>query len=373
MLPQLSQPPCIPATLPGLSGLWHSGIDAARVNMIYATAATRAGLPLPDFVAIGRAQEALVRFMHEEHRYVREHALLASPEHRHFYERFAHDVLNRKAAYYSFWVQNIRSRPAMAERWLKRAQGSFRVQPVLQDFMEGLVQMRLVGITERKIQDRVALSSDWAFASLTREAGARTFFGNLFDNGFKYSRPEGGYIQITHPAASSPDEAPLVFLYEDDGIGMDPDFAKELGREGRLREGRAEEVDGDGIGWESMGLVARDLGWRWSIESAIGKGTKVTVTLNEGDLIPVDRAKPIKDFDLSPENLLPTSRFVDGARVFLKASPFAGYQMAPVDGVPMIDVARSPVYGAIERARVVRDYLERHLIVQGAPAARAPW
>lgn len=103
---------------------------------------------------------------------------------------------------------------------------------------------------------------------------------NLVENGIKYADPDKRYRQIGiffHPETG-------ILEYEDNGIGMAPEFAARLGDE-PMREGRAEGVKGTGTGWTIIAHNLRALGWSWEIETEPGAGTKVRIKIPEKDLV----------------------------------------------------------------------------------------
>jgi len=105
---------------------------------------------------------------------------------------------------------------------------------------------------------------------------------NLLSNAVKYT-PKGGHIRF----ATSSEEMPtgrirFTFSVEDDGIGMSEEFQRVMFDEFAREENnplRMETIAGTGLGLPIVKRLVDLMGGEIEVESALGKGTKVTVHL----------------------------------------------------------------------------------------------
>ncbi|MFL6698049.1 MAG: ATP-binding protein [Vitreoscilla sp.] len=116
-------------------------------------------------------------------------------------------------------------------------------------------------------------SPAWVLADPMR---LRQVLINLLSNAVKYNRP-GGTVRVV--TAISPDGADVLIDVIDDGIGMTPDQLAHLyepfNRLGRERGG----VEGTGIGLALTRQLVRLMQGRLDVDSEIGRGTRVRITL----------------------------------------------------------------------------------------------
>ncbi len=98
---------------------------------------------------------------------------------------------------------------------------------------------------------------------------------NLVDNAIKYC-PAGSTISIN---ADEQEESTLVRV-EDDGPGIDPKHLPRLfERFYRVDAGRSRDVGGTGLGLSIVKHLAEAMGGEVDVESAVGRGSKFTLTL----------------------------------------------------------------------------------------------
>lgn len=109
----------------------------------------------------------------------------------------------------------------------------------------------------------------------------QTLLLNLTENGAKYADPEKQTRWIRYRV----DGENGILVYRDNGIGMNPQFAQQLGGATHMREGRSAEVEGTGTGWVLIAKACQKLGWTFQIASQPGEGTAITFTMKPGDLI----------------------------------------------------------------------------------------
>lgn len=104
----------------------------------------------------------------------------------------------------------------------------------------------------------------------------RRAFSNLISNALKYS-PEGGLVEIWGKTG----DGAVEICIADHGIGVP---AAELGRvhERFFRGSNAGSIPGTGIGLSLVQHIVEQHGGRMTIESELGRGTRVTVSLPIG-------------------------------------------------------------------------------------------
>ena len=104
----------------------------------------------------------------------------------------------------------------------------------------------------------------------------RRAFSNLISNALKYS-PERGYVEICGRTGDGIVEISVA----DHGIGIP---AAELSRvrERFFRGSNAGSIPGTGIGLSLVEQIVEQHGGRMTIESEVGHGTRVTVSLPLG-------------------------------------------------------------------------------------------
>lgn len=96
---------------------------------------------------------------------------------------------------------------------------------------------------------------------------------NLVDNGIKFTEKGGVIIKYqSHPSLIS---------VEDTGIGIPKEHIPRLGeRFYRVDKARSRELGGTGLGLAIVKHFVKAHGWNMSIESEVGKGTKVTLFIS---------------------------------------------------------------------------------------------
>lgn len=99
---------------------------------------------------------------------------------------------------------------------------------------------------------------------------------NLLSNAVKYT-PAGGRISL---AAAVDDDGRMVFTVADTGIGIaKEDMSRVLAPFEQVRDSQALASEGTGLGVYLSRVLAQLHGGTLEIESEVGKGTVVTVTL----------------------------------------------------------------------------------------------
>ncbi|MDO5408545.1 MAG: response regulator [Eubacteriales bacterium] len=139
-------------------------------------------------------------------------------------------------------------------------------------------------------------------------------FINLLTNAVKYT-PEGGRVQVDleeRVVTENPGLVTLIFSVTDSGIGMSEEFQKTMYESfSRATDSRIDRIQGSGLGLAICHQMVELMGGTITCESALGKGTKFTVTVE----VPVAE-KMMDDLILPPMKLL----LVDDDRMFLSST-----------------------------------------------------
>ena len=106
-------------------------------------------------------------------------------------------------------------------------------------------------------------------------------FTNLMSNAVKFT-PNGGNITLT--ITEYPNKQAKVgcyeFVFEDDGIGIAPEFINRIFDPfSRAEDGRVSKIQGTGLGMTISRNIVRMMGGDIRVESEINKGSKFTVTI----------------------------------------------------------------------------------------------
>ena len=107
-------------------------------------------------------------------------------------------------------------------------------------------------------------------------------FVNLCSNAIKYT-PDGGRIRITvlERPSHSANYGEYEFVFEDNGIGMSPEFLKVLFEPfTRAEDSRLSKVTGTGLGMAITHNLIRMMDGDIQVDSSPGKGTCFTVTIH---------------------------------------------------------------------------------------------
>lgn len=107
-------------------------------------------------------------------------------------------------------------------------------------------------------------------------------FLNLASNAVKYT-PEGGNIKIGISEISREKDRAgrYEFVFEDDGIGMSPEFVKHIFEPfSRASDSRISKIHGTGLGLAITDNLVRMMNGDIKVESELGKGSRFTVTIS---------------------------------------------------------------------------------------------
>ena len=147
----------------------------------------------------------------------------------------------------------------------------------LDELARGLAEhMAIVGLERGQALGLGRLDPCWVLGDEDR---LRRLVFNLLDNAIKYT-PEGGEIRLEVRR----DSGQALVTVEDSGIGIEPEHLPFLfDRFHRVDPARGRVVEGTGLGLAICRSIAESHGGRIEIESAPGRGTRVTVRLPDRD------------------------------------------------------------------------------------------
>jgi len=120
----------------------------------------------------------------------------------------------------------------------------------------------------------------------------------------------------------------------------DPDDLEPIREDGTISDG----IKNTGTGWPTIKRVMARHGRRYLVESRKGHGTKVTLFLEEGDIVKFDHNEPLTDAFIPEDKIMPAEQIVEAASVFQNAQPLAGWRWVQHEGECMLDVSESPLF-----------------------------
>lgn len=167
--------------------------------------------------------------------------------------------------------------------------GANNFQPVrLDTLVRDVVEHVQVMAQERGLDLRAALASRYEIKGDADRL--RQLFFNLLDNAIKYT-PPGGSVAVEGRI----EDGKVRVTITDTGIGIPGEHVPHVfDRFYRVDSSRSRETDGNGLGLAICCAIAESHGGRLEIESTLGVGTRVVVTMpaSAGDFtIPSSKAK----------------------------------------------------------------------------------
>lgn len=147
----------------------------------------------------------------------------------------------------------------------------------VQKFMEKLYAPLIRG-KEQIMDSKITVEHD---DCLVDDAHLQRIAENIISNAIKYTPAKGRITIFMQEGAMGPDGANLLkFGVEDTGIGMSPDELKNIFEPFyRASEVVHTNIQGTGLGMSIAKSMTEMLGGTIEIQSTMGKGTKVTVTV----------------------------------------------------------------------------------------------
>lgn len=105
---------------------------------------------------------------------------------------------------------------------------------------------------------------------------------NLLSNATKFTPEEGEIsVDVTETPSQKPDCAHFTFRVADSGIGMKPEFVKNLFESfTREKDSRVDQIEGSGLGMAITKMIVDMMGGEIRVESEPGRGTVFTVELD---------------------------------------------------------------------------------------------
>ncbi len=140
-------------------------------------------------------------------------------------------------------------------------------------FQEQLVQKKL----SLKV-DTTGIKHNCVIGDVQR---LQRIFVNILGNAVKFT-PENGTIKFSasERRCKLKDRYFYSFVFEDNGIGMEPEFAEKIFEPfTRAQDTRITKIEGSGLGMSIAVNVAKLMGGDIKVESKPGKGSKFTVTV----------------------------------------------------------------------------------------------
>lgn len=162
--------------------------------------------------------------------------------------------------------------------------GEFKIRTMPMDLHELIANLRETlqstaperGLTwECKVHD---LDRDWVCSDSLRLSQV---FTNLISNAVKYT-PEGGTVALEffEEPAEKPDRVRFVGIVRDTGIGMTPEFMKNMYQEfARAVDTRVNKVRGSGLGLAIVKRIVDMMNGDITVDSHPGRGSVFRVTL----------------------------------------------------------------------------------------------
>ncbi len=360
----LQQPPIVLNNVLSRVQFWNAGMNAYRAHIAYAV---ETGMSPEDTFQVARAQRPLLRLIGMEADAFRGRVdageLKLNDEELYMLSLFRHDVVGKEVGTYHGWMDILSFDRRYLKSWWEGARFAYTRGGTVADLLRGVESAYLPlalrnGMTiECQFQTGVSVKSHrrkslrphtLMFAHRADYDLARTAVANLVENSIKYYCRRADDLGVISLGV---DEYTLAVC--DNGMGMEPQFAARLGCESRIREGRAADVTGSGIGWTSIGASINLLGWGFSIMTEPERGTSVMIEMSPASFLPA-HAMRVREHAHTHE-VVPAADIVAAAEVFRGALPFQGYRELSDGG---IDFSKSPIFKAIENARMLMGQLE---------------
>ena len=151
----------------------------------------------------------------------------------------------------------------------------------LREAMEELCAMVRPGAEERDVAFELNMLDVRQDAVVGDPLRLRQVLINLLTNAVKYTEP-GGHVtfEVSQQPLADAERVALRFVVSDDGVGMSEEFQKEMyDAFARETDSRVNRVQGSGLGLPIARQMMELMGGEIDCESAPGRGTRFTVTL----------------------------------------------------------------------------------------------
>jgi CheY-like chemotaxis protein len=162
----------------------------------------------------------------------------------------------------------------------------------LSDSIDSLVALFYTQMVAKHLELKVDLSPIEHEDVIGDDRRLQQIFINIMGNAIKFT-PEGGkiFLRIREKPSHVAGSACYEFVFEDNGIGMEPDFIEKIFEPfARAPQSKGTYVEGSGLGMSIAVNIARLMGGDIRVESRPGKGSRFTVTvyLRINQVTPVD-------------------------------------------------------------------------------------
>ena len=165
----------------------------------------------------------------------------------------------------------------------------------LPDLIDNLLTMTNAQIEAHHHELSVNISGVTHEAVIGDSLRIQKVFTNLMGNAVKFT-PDGGKIRlsISEKPTSQAKVGCFEFVFEDNGIGMQPEFLDKIFEPfSRAEDVRVSRIQGTGLGMPISRNIVRMMGGDIKVESKLGEGSRFTVTmylkLQDAAEIPNDR------------------------------------------------------------------------------------
>ncbi len=179
--------------------------------------------------------------------------------------------------------------------------------------VENLVNLSQPMIKEKNIDFNFRISrieKEYLYADRLR---LNQIYINILSNSIKYTEPGGSVsVDLREEESRKPGCVRLTYVVADTGIGMTPEFMETMYQPfSRQTDSRVNSIQGTGLGLAIIKQMVDLMGGTIECQSAPGKGTTFTVTL---DISVADRQR--EDLSLEPMDVL----IVDDDEVLLQTA-----------------------------------------------------
>ena len=151
----------------------------------------------------------------------------------------------------------------------------------LPDLIDNLLTMTNAQIEAHHHELSVNISSVTHEAVIGDSLRIQKVFTNLMGNAVKFT-PDGGKIRlsISEKPTSQAKVGCFEFVFEDNGIGMQPEFLDKIFEPfSRAEDVRVSRIQGTGLGMPISRNIVRMMGGDIQVESEPGRGSRFTVTM----------------------------------------------------------------------------------------------
>ncbi|MCI8484045.1 MAG: response regulator [Lachnospiraceae bacterium] len=153
----------------------------------------------------------------------------------------------------------------------------FNLSDIVQDMME-VVKTNLASKSQEMKVNISSLQHEEVIGDTLR---LQQVFMNLLSNAIKYT-PEGGTVtlHISEKPSNVNSVGCYEFVFEDTGIGMDPEFIPKIFEPfERAEDSRVSKIQGTGLGMAITQSIVRMMNGTIQVESELNRGTRITVTI----------------------------------------------------------------------------------------------